>query len=362
MRQTDFEKICSFENLHKAHKNAKKGRGRGNKREVILFEMNLAYHLAQLQDEIKSKSYKMKGYYNFQVHEPKTRNIYAARHIDKIVMHMLCDEILIPRLEPHFIYDNAACQKDKGTHFALRRFTKFLTESFKKHGQNVYVLKCDIRRYFDSIDHEVLKNQIKKKIPDQDALDLLNHYIDSYHAKDTPGIGIPLGNQTSQWFALFYLSGLDHFIKEKLKIRGYIRYMDDFVLIHHDKKVLWNALEEIKKIVNDDLKLQLNPKTDIFKVSRGVEFLGWRFFVNTDGKIVKRLKLQSKKRYKKKLKFLQKAYSKGEIDFEDVRRSLASYAGHLKHGNTHSLQRKFMHEFSLELDSIDENQKNPRHM
>jgi len=345
---TDFEKICSFEVLYLAHINAKKGRSRKNKQDVIVFELNFAHNLATLQEELRNKTYRMKGYYHFKLYEPKQRDVYAVRHIDKIVMHALCEEVLIPRLSSHFIYDNAACQKGKGTHFALKRFTKFLAENFKKHGQKTYVLKCDISKYFASINHDALKAQIAKRINDEKVLDLLIHYIDSYNTHGKIGMGIPLGNQTSQWFALFYLSDLDHFIKETLRIKGYIRYMDDFVLVHHDKLFLRNALAQIKRFINSELKLELNPKTDVFKASSGVEFLGWRFFVSRDGKIIRRLKKQSKIRYKKKLSALRSSYGKGEFKFLDVSRSIASYNAHLSHGHTYYLKQRNMNKFSLE--------------
>ena len=158
---TDFEKICDFTFLYRAHLKARKGKR--NKRDVMAFELNLSHHLSVLQDMLRCGTYQMSGYRHFQVYEPKKRDIYEVDHVDKVVMHVLCDEVSLPRLSSHFIYDNAACQKGKGTHFAMRRFTKFLYEGFRKNGKQFYVLKCDISKYFANINHDVLKKQLTKK-------------------------------------------------------------------------------------------------------------------------------------------------------------------------------------------------------
>ena len=169
--------------------------------------------------------------------------------------------------------------------------------------------------------------------------------IDSYHTEGRVGLGLPLGNQTSQWFDLFYMSGFDHFVKEHLAIRGYIRYMDDFIFVHHDRHFLWRTLETIERFLWDELGLGLNPKTAVIKVSRGVEFLGWRFFVSRRGKVIKRLKTQSKLRYRRGIMRLGKDYERGLIRFSDVLQSVASYDGHLKHGNAYQLKKNTMKHF-----------------
>lgn len=145
----------------------------------------------------------------------------------------MCDEVLAPILDKKLIYDNSACRIGKGTHFAIGRVSKFLHDFYKKNGANGYFLKCDIRKFFDNIDHEVLRRKLATVIEDKQVLSLLYQIIDSFEV--TSGKGLPLGNQTSQWFAIFYLDGFDRLIKEKLKIKYYSRYMDDYVLIHHDK-------------------------------------------------------------------------------------------------------------------------------
>lgn len=352
---TDYEKICDFQHLYQAHLRARKGKRK--KPEVIRFEMKLGENLARMSTELKNHQYQMQGYYHFTIYEPKERLIYAARYQDRVLLHCICDEILEPVLGVRLIYDNAACQKHKGTHFALNRFTKFLREHYKHYGNQGYVLKCDIRKYFASIDQNVLKAKLQKVIKDLDVRNLLFSYIDSYHTEGREGRGLPLGNQSSQWFAVYYMDALDRLVKEKLQIKHYIRYMDDFILLHHDKETLKRCLSEIKQFVEDELKLELNDKTQIYPLHHGIEFLGWRFFLTDTGKAIRKLKPQSKTRLKRRLKKLQKDYAEGTIELDQVRSSLASYQGHLKHGATYRLRKKVYHSFVLRRNNLNNEER-----
>lgn len=345
-KMTDYEKICSFQNLYKAHIQARKGKRK--KPEVIRFEMNLAENLSQMSLELQSHSYKMKGYYHFKVYEPKERAIYAAFYQDRVLLHCICDEIITPLLAPRLIYDNAACQKGKGTHFAQDRFAYFLREHYKKHGRKGYVLKCDITKYFASIDHQVLKAKLKRVIKDPEVRELVFQYIDSYETEGSPGCGLPLGNQSSQWFAIYYLDPMDRLVKEKLRVKHYIRYMDDCLLVHHDKAFLLECLKQIREVVEGELHLKLNAKTQIYPLHQGIEFLGWRFFLTDTGKVIRKLKPQSKVRVKRRFRQLQRDYAEGRIDLKDVNASLASYNGHLMHGNTYHLKKKLYRDFVLQ--------------
>ena len=340
----DWDKICDFENLYQGHQNVKKERKM--KSETVRFEQNLAYELATLQARLVTGTYQMKSYFHFEVYEPKRRSIYAAHHIDKILMNTVCEQVLIPRLSPHFIYDNGACQKGKGVHFSIRRFKKHLTDYFCAHGQHGYVLKCDISKYFASIDHDILKQKLVKRIKDPDVTRLLSDLIDTYHTEGHPGVGIPLGNNTSQWFALYYLSDFDHFVKEQLGVRGYVRYMDDFVLIGRSKAELWSCFAQIQMAIGE-LGLTLNRNCDVFPMRSGVEFLGWRFFVMKSGRIMMRLRTQSKKRYLKKIKILEAKYRTGYYDLQKINRILASHHGHLIHGHAFSLEEQAMMRMAL---------------
>lgn len=242
-----YEIMHDFDKLYEAYKKCR--RGKMQKTEVIQFELNLSEELVRLKQELGTKTYHLGQYYHFTIYDPKKREIQALPFRDRIVQHNLCDNILGPLMERHLIYDNSACRKGKGTHFAMERLTLFFREYYKKYGADGYILKCDIRRYFDSIDHKVLKTKLTRIIKDKDVLNLLENIIDSYGK--TPGRGLPMGNQTSQWFALYYLDGLDRLVKEKYGIKYFTRYMDDCIIIHRDKqqKEMEKTAEEIPTLI-----------------------------------------------------------------------------------------------------------------
>lgn len=342
---TDYEKICDFQSLYKAHLASR--RCKRYKREVINFELNLAKNLTEIQSKLEKRTYKMNGYYNFKIYEPKERQVYAAFYADRVVQHCICDEVLCSILQPRLIYDNAACQIGKGTHFAMKRLTKFLSEYYKQHGAKGYVLKCDISKYFASIDHEVLKNKLEKVVADPDVKNLLFHFIDSYETPGQSGKGLPLGNQSSQWFSIYYLDSLDRLIKERLRVKYYVRYMDDCILIHENKDFLQTCLQEMQMLLENELKLQTNKKTQLFPIKNGVEFLGYRFFLTDTGKVIKKMRTASKKRFKRRLKKVENDYAQGAISLDDAQNTIASYKGHLKHGHTYRLRENVYKDFIL---------------
>ena len=192
--------------------------------------------------------------------------------------------------------------------------------------------------------HDALK-YLLRRFPDKEVLAFLYQIIDSYNA-DT-GKGLPMGNQSSQWFALYYLNQIDRIIKEKYKIKYYTRYMDDLILLHEDKEHLKACLAEIRAFAQDRLKLEFNEKTQIFPVSEGVDYLGWRFYLTDTGKVIRRLRTSNKRRFKRGLKAFQEKYRSGEMDYDAIKRSLASYNGHLKHGHTWKLKTKIYGGFVL---------------
>lgn len=332
---TDYEQVCDFQNLYQAHLNARKGK-RG-KAEVIEFEMNLSENLWQLQKELLEGTYRISGYYRFMIKEPKEREIQALSYRDRVVQHSLCDNVLTPFFESRLIYDNAACRIGKGTHFALNRVTGFLQDYYKKYGARGWILKADVRKYFASVDHQVLLARLEKVIPDPKVMQLLRTIIES--DTNCADKGLPIGNQTSQWFALYYLDPLDRLVKEKLRVKYYSRYMDDSVLIHPDKEFLQECRRQMEAKAKE-LGLKLNEKTKIFPIANGVDYLGWHFYLTDSGKVVKRLRTQNKKRLKRRLRGMQKRYAAGEIQGEDIRRSMASTRGYLQYGHTRYMQQK----------------------
>lgn len=339
---TDYEKICDFQNLYKAHTVAR--RGKRTTREVIEFEMNLGKNLTALSDALKDGTYKMQDYYNFDIYDPKYRMIHALHYRDRVVQHCLCDEVLAPILDKKLIYDNSACRIGKGTHFAIGRVSKFLHDFYNRNGSNGYFLKCDIRKFFDNIDHCVLKKKLLKVIKDEKVLSLLYQIIDSFEV--TPGKGLPLGNQTSQWFAIFYLDGFDRLIKEKLRIKYYSRYMDDCVLIHQDKEYLRFCLEQMKECARQ-LNLDFNEKTKVFPIKNGVDYLGWHIYLIESGKVIRKVKQQTKYKYKRKLKCFQRAFADDNVELEEINQVLASYRAHFAYGHTYKLQKKILSDFVL---------------
>lgn len=288
-----------------------------------------------LLQRLEYRQYKIGGYHKFMIYDPKEREIQALSFADRVFQHLLCDNILMPYLEPRLIYDNAACREGKGTHFALNRLEKFMREHYKKYGAEGYILKFDIRKYFNSIDHVVLKNKLKG-FPDEEVKQLLYHIINSFEYSE--GRGLPMGNQSSQWFALYYLDRLDRLIKEKLKVKYYVRYMDDGVLLASSKKELQEALRQMKELIYED-RLEFNEKTQIFPLSQGVDFLGWHLYLTDTGKVIKRLRTSNKKRFKKRMKCYQKRYAANNISLAEITRSVRSYNGHLQYGHTWKLRK-----------------------
>ena len=342
VRMTEYEKIYQFENLYHAYKMA--ARSKRGKKEVVEFELNLAQNLWALHDELKSGRYHPSPYSRFMIHDPKTREIQALSFRDRVAQHSLCDHVLKPYFENRLIYDCAACRKDKGTHFAMNRLSGFLHSFYREYGTAGYFLKCDVRKYFSSVDHNTLK-YLLRRLPDPNTKAFLYEIIDSFNA-DT-GKGLPMGNQSSQWLALFYLDRIDRIIKEKYKIKYYTRYMDDLVLLHEDKAYLQTCLAEITEVAARELKLEFNERTQIFPVSQGVDYLGWRFYLTDSGKVIRRLRTSNKRRFKRRLKAFQRKYGSGEMELERIKQSIASYNGHLQHGHTWKLKKKIYSGFVL---------------
>lgn len=328
-----YDKIIDWVRLIDAHLAARKGKR--SKKDVAQFHLNLAYNIGKLQQALTSFTYKVGGYHHFKVFEPKERDIEAISYGDRVLQHAICDEILIPYMEKHLIYDNAACRKQKGTLFALNRLAHFLRDYYLKFGTDGYVLKADVAKFFPSIDHAILKQKLSNIHFDYAFFKLLCIIIDSFNA-DT-GRGLPMGNQTSQMFALFYLDSLDRLIKEKWRVKYYTRYMDDIIIIHHDKAFLQRLLEVMQQELGR-LKLSFNAKTQITPLKRGIKYLGWRTVLTPTGKVLRFVLTPSKKRVFRNLKILKKQYQRHDIGFFRFSQSLASMLGHLKQGNCYKLR------------------------
>lgn len=337
----NLEEIFSFENLYSSYKKcriSKQHRG-----EVIRFETNLAVNLNNLRKSIINKKYKLGKYNKFFIYEPKERLIEALPFKDRVVVRCFCDYVLKAKIDKKLIYDNSACRKGKGTNFAIKRVHKFLRSSYLSQNNNrVYFLKCDIQKYFPSINHNILLKLLNEIDFSKDEMWFINILINNFNGS---GVGLPLGNQSSQWFALLYLNKIDHYIKEELRIKYYIRYMDDMILIHRDKKYLAECKYKIEKLCNDLLDLKLNKKTQIGLVNNGIDFLGYRHILNDKGKIIIKLRYSSKQRMKKHLKTINKLYEKGIVDDEYVYIRKNSFYSHIINTNESILFKKSMYPY-----------------
>lgn len=323
----NLNEIFTFENLYEAYKDCRKSKQ--HKGEVIRFEANLSYNISSLAKDLVTKKYKLGSYKEFLIYEPKERIIEALPFKDRVVIKCFCDTVLKQKIEKKLIYDNAACRKEKGATFAINRLEKFLRHEYRIENNNkIYFLKCDIRKYFPSINHEILISQLNKIGFSEDEMWIIKKLI--VEQPNNANIGLPLGNQSSQWFALLYLNVIDRYVKEKLKIKCYVRYMDDMILVHRDKSYLQYSLFQIEKICKEELKLSLNQKTQIGMVRNGIDFLGYRHILNENGSITRKLRASSKQRLKKHLKTLIKLRNKDIVDDEYVYMRKNAFYNHIK--------------------------------
>jgi retron-type reverse transcriptase len=343
-----WHQIVDFENILIAARKAE--RGKRFQPNVLEFNYHLEENIWQLKTELETKTYQPGSYCTFQIHQPKQRMISAAPYRDRVVHHALCN-IISPIFEGTFIDHSYANRSGFGTHRALRQFTKYI-----RHYP--YVLQCDIYKYFPSIDLEILKTLIRRKIKCHDTLHLIDLIIDNSNQQQLlidyfPGDdlltpitrrkGLPLGNLTSQFFANLYLSQLDHFIQDRLQIGTYLRYVDDFALFGKDPDLLAAAkIEIIEYLVN--LRLKLHPvKSQLLDTKIGVNFLGFRVFPvgETFPKETRiRVRNENLRRGRRRVKLLKEQLVAGQTDFATIQQSLQSWSAHLAHGDTWRLQQQ----------------------
>ena len=327
---TDFEKVIDFENMYRAYRRAKCGKG--YKKSSARFNILALEGVNTLIEQLSSKTYTVSDYNEFKVYEPKERIIQTTSFKDKVVQHSLCDNVILPRLQNIFIYDNCAGQKGKGTLFGLNRLEEQMRAFYRKYGREGYVLKCDISKFFYNISHEQLKDIVEYHFSyDPDICWLCDLFIDS-----TEGKGIPLGNQINQGFALLYLDGMDKLITGELGIEYYGRYMDDFYLIHPSNEYLKYCLEAITEFVGT-LDLTLNGKTQIFPFKNGINYLGFHTYVTENGKVIRRVSNGKKRSARRKYRRMARLVAEGKLPKEKLDSSFGSHKNHLSHGNCEKL-------------------------
>lgn len=323
-----FEDIISIENLLLAWKEFVKGKR--NKPDVLLFQLNLMDNLLQLHEDLNNLKYSHGKYEDFFINDPKPRHIHKARVRDRVLHHAIY-RILYPFFDKTFIADSFSCRINKGTHKAINRFRSFAYKVSKNNSRTCWILKCDIRKFFDNIDHRILKGILNEYISDQKILWLLGQIIDSFnkgnpHLNPPPPrgggktIGLPLGNLTSQLLVNIYMNKFDQFVKHKIKATYYIRYADDFVIFSENKNWLIDQIDMMRNFLFDNLGLELHPnKISIKTLAQGMDFLG---FVNFfDHRVL---------RTKTKRRMLAKVSNN----------NLPSYLGMLKHCAGYKLELK----------------------
>jgi len=320
--RSDYSDLVRVENIFQAWNEFKVGKRK--KKDVQAFERNLEDNLFTLCEELSRKTYKHGSYEEFYVHDPKRRHIHKATVADRVLHHLLY-KYLYPLFDINFIFDSYSCRLDKGTHKGIKRLEQFTRKISKNYTKTSFALKLDIKKFFASVDHEVLLKLLEEKVQDKDILWLLSEVLNSFNSEAGEGKGIPLGNLTSQVFANIYMNELDQFIKHKLKIKYYLRYADDFVLLTNSKKELEDLLPSIREFLEKELKLELHPNKIILrKLDWGIDFLG---YIVLPHYILPKTK--TRKRLFKKLK--------EKINSDNFDLSLQSYLGYLGHANSHKL-------------------------
>lgn len=334
-----FDELCSWDNLYLAYRLAAKGkRGRST---AAAFEYRLEDNLFELQDELINQTYRPGPYRSFYIHEPKRRLISAAPFRDRVVHHALCN-LVEPVFEKSFIFDSYANRVGKGTHRALDRCQQFAR-------RNRFVLACDIKQFFPSIDHRILHSVLSEKIKDAQMLWLIDSIIasgtgvlsESYEMEWFSGDdllaalrprGLPIGNLTSQFWANCYLNGFDHFVQRELRCPDYIRYVDDFLLFGGEKEMLhrWHG-QIVQRLA--ELRLTIHPSAQVRPVDEGISFLGFRVFPER-----RRLKARKVIHFRRSLKKRINDYAAGEITLDALTASIQGWINHASYANTSALR------------------------
>lgn len=335
--------VLDWENLLQAYRKAR--RGKRGQAEIQQFGFDLEYELSGIREQLRQKSYQPGGFRQFQVHDRKIRLISAAPFRDRVVQHALMNQIE-PAIDRQFIADSYASRKNKGVHEAVRQYRLWAN-------RYPYALKIDISRYFDSMDHQLLKQKMARLIADPDVLWLFGTIIDSSPWPVQPfvvrypdddlvdlaerAVGLPLGNLTSQFLGNVYLNDLDHFIKETLRVPAYLRYVDDMILLADDKSTLWGWCEQIEVFLAKE-RIGIHPrKKMLVPVATGLDVLGYRVFPDKT-----RLSRGSGYRFRRKLKHLAAAYRENRMTLPDIRPHVAGWLGHARQADSRGLCRAIL--------------------
>lgn len=313
-----YDSIISLENLLSSWQEFLKGKRK--RKDVAVFSLHFMGNILALNKNLQEKTYQHGRYHAFKINDPKPRDIHKATVRDRITHHAIY-KIMYPYFDNKFIFDSYSCRNNKGTHKTINRLGYFARKVSGNNTRDTWVLKCDIKKFFANINHGILKGILKKHIANDDIIWLLEKIIDSFHTKNNPSVGLPLGNITSQLLINVYMNEFDQFVKRELKVKYYVRYADDFVTLHTNRVYLESLIPQMSKFLEQELGLSLHPnKVYIRHIVTGVDFLGWVHFPHH-----RVLRTSTKHRMFKKLKY------------SSTKETLASYLGMLKHGNTYKL-------------------------
>ncbi len=320
-----FEEIAGFQPLYKGYREARKGKRYSG--EALGFSKDLEENIHGLSDELLAGGYRPKGFKEFKLYDPKEREISAPYFRDRVV-HRSLHQSLEPFFDKKFIEHSFACRKGKGTHAGVRQ-----AQSFIRIQDSSYFLKCDVKSYFDSVDHRILLEILGRQIRDERITDLIEVIL-----SDSGERGLPIGTLYSQLFANVYLNEFDHFVKQGLQAEYYVRYMDDFVFFSDSKQRLHELREASQGYLKNRLNLKLPySKTSLEPVGKGLTFLGYRIFPG-----YRKLRERNKRKFKHRLKTQKEALSREEIDFSELKDSIDSWKGHAQHADTEELRRKYL--------------------
>jgi len=329
-----YSKLCSYENLGLAYRKARKHKT--TRKYVVEFEADLENNILQLQKELMAQEYRPRPRETFTLRDPKTRKISKSDFRDRVVHHAICN-IIEPIFDKTFIYDSYANRKGKGTINAIKRFVNFKRKITQNNTKQAFILKADILRYFDSVDHNILLSIVGKRIKDSQVLSLIRIVLENHKIK-RKGKGMPLGNLTSQFFANLYLNELDYFVKHTIGAKYYIRYVDDFVVLHESKTELTKCLQLLNCFLKENLSVQLHPdKSKIFSVNQGVPFLGLRVYPHyrllKKGNIIK---------FNKKLQALRNDYKCCAANYDAIYDFVEGWVAYSKQANTYNLRKRML--------------------
>ena len=330
-----FSELCSFENLTLAFRKAKKRKTK--RRYVKRFQRNLKENLTKLQEELTNQTYQPCELKTFILRDPKTRKISKSAFRDRVVHHALYN-IIVPIFEKGFIYDSYANQIGKGTLKALQRFDEFKRKVSRNNTRECYVLKADIKHYFEEIDHQTLIEIIKRKIKEEKVIWLIEKILSANNKTK----GMPLGNLTSQFFANLYLNELDVFVKHKLRAKYYIRYVDDFVILHENKEQLEEWKIRINEFLKEKLRIELHPsKSHVLRLSSGINFLGFRVFFHH-----KLIRASNLKNFQRRFNNMKILFDEGITGREKALESLEGWLAYCSYANTHKYRKHLIRNFN----------------